>query len=72
VLVVLVLVDFCGPLSLVRFPGLDLRASLGWCGVVVAGTMCGQIPGMLAARRAAATVAGQVEGRERASAAPGD
>jgi hypothetical protein len=56
--------------------GVSPRASgaRGWarCGVVVAGTTCGQIPGMITARRAAATVAGQVEGRERASAAPGD
>jgi len=71
-LVVLPLVGSCGLRSPVRFPGLNLRASLGWCGVVVAGTMCGQIPGLLAARRAAASVAGQAEGRGRASAAPGD
>lgn len=46
----------------------------GWarCGVVVAGTTCGQIPRVITARRAAASVAGQAEGRERASAAPGD
>ena len=46
----------------------------GWarCGVVVAGTTCGQVPGVITVRRAAATVAGQAEGRERASAAPGD
>jgi hypothetical protein len=38
-------------------------ACMAWarCGVVVAGTTCGQVPGMITARRAVASAVGQTE-----------
>jgi len=55
VLVVLVLVDSCGLLFLGAVPWATRVRRWARCGVVVAGTTCGQVPGLTAARRAAVT-----------------
>ena len=69
--IALELIGFRGPLPSVRSPGLPLRASLDSSRGCGGGMPCGQVPGMITARRAAPTVAGQAKRRERASAAPG-
>ena len=55
VLVALVLVDSCGLLFLGAVPWATRVRRWARCGVVVAGTTCGQVPGLISARRAAVT-----------------
>jgi len=72
VLVVLVLVVSCGLLFPGSVPWASPHASLGSLRGRGGGCHLRTDSGVITARRAAATVAGQAEGRERASAAPGD
>jgi hypothetical protein len=55
VLVALLLVDSCGLLFFGAVPWAARVRRWARCGVVVAGTTCGQVPGLTAARRAAVT-----------------